>query len=148
MVRHKDTRESCDAAAEDGKEVHCPCGTDCGWVLPEDSSDSGRQGRDTARLLQRDEQVGPRIDCMYWNGHQTRIIGGYRERFGRAEDDSGVEHLLVCDAIIFNPFYSSFQSVHDFFTLTYDLEVMFSIWKYYKTPPFKQLIKSLHVLTE
>lgn len=40
------------------------------------------------------------------------------------------------------------QSVHDFFTYSYELEVMPSIWKYYKTPAFKQLIKSLHVMTE
>lgn len=43
---------------------------------------------------------------------------------------------------------SILQSVHDFFNLSYELEVMPSVWKYVKTPPFKQLIKSLHVLTE
>lgn len=40
------------------------------------------------------------------------------------------------------------QSVHDFFSLSYELEVMPSIWKYYKTPTFKKLIQALHVMTE
>lgn len=40
------------------------------------------------------------------------------------------------------------SAVHDFFTLTFELEMMPSIWKYYKTPAYKKLIATLHTMTE
>ena len=36
-----------------------------------------------------------------------------------------------------------FQSLTDFFTLSMDIEFKPSIWKYYKTPTFKKLMKTL-----
>ena len=41
-----------------------------------------------------------------------------------------------------------FQSVHDFFDLSYDLEVKPSLWKYYKTPTYHKMMKCLNTMTE
>lgn len=40
------------------------------------------------------------------------------------------------------------KAVHEFFDLSFDLEIKPSIWKYYKTPQFKKLIASLHTMTK
>lgn len=41
-----------------------------------------------------------------------------------------------------------FESLKEFFTLAYELEFKPAIWKYYPTPTFKKLIKTLDTLQE
>lgn len=38
--------------------------------------------------------------------------------------------------------------VHDFFSLSYELEMLPSIWKYYKTPAYKKYMTTLHTMTK
>lgn len=40
------------------------------------------------------------------------------------------------------------QAVHDFFDLSYELEILPSIWKFYKTPKFVKMMKTLDTLTK
>lgn len=44
--------------------------------------------------------------------------------------------------------YPPLQAVHDFFMLSFELEMKPSIWKYYKTPEYKKLIACLHKMTK
>ncbi|KAJ6642847.1 putative cytochrome P450 12b2, mitochondrial, partial [Pseudolycoriella hygida] len=39
------------------------------------------------------------------------------------------------------------NAVKDFFTLSYELDIQPSIWRYYKTPKFNRLMESLEVMT-
>lgn len=40
------------------------------------------------------------------------------------------------------------QAVHDFINLSFELEIMPSIWKYYKTDTFKKMMQTLHTMTK
>lgn len=40
------------------------------------------------------------------------------------------------------------QSVHEFFVLSYELEVNPSFWKIYETPTYKKMMKCLNTMTE
>lgn len=40
------------------------------------------------------------------------------------------------------------QAVHDFFELTFSLEILPSIWKYIPTPSFRKLTAALDIMTE
>lgn len=40
------------------------------------------------------------------------------------------------------------QCVHDFFHLSFELEFLPSIWRYYKTPKFQQMMETLDAMTE
>lgn len=40
------------------------------------------------------------------------------------------------------------QCVHDFLYLSYELDILPSIWRYYKTPKFNQLMTTLNTMTE
>lgn len=40
------------------------------------------------------------------------------------------------------------QCVHDLFQLEYELDALPSIWRYYKTPKFNQMMKTLNTMTE
>lgn len=40
------------------------------------------------------------------------------------------------------------QAVHDFFYLTFKLEILPSLWKYIPTPGFRKLTAALDVMTE
>lgn len=44
--------------------------------------------------------------------------------------------------------FESLQSVKKFFTLSYELEVELSLWKYYTTPKLKELIDVFNFMTE
>lgn len=57
-------------------------------------------------------------------------------RLGVLEDSQSEEaHLIV-------------SNIRQFFELTYQLDVLPSVWKYYKTPTFKKLMITLDNLTE
>lgn len=43
---------------------------------------------------------------------------------------------------------SSLQSVHDFFDLSYKMEIGLPIWKYYKTADYKNMKNCLNTMTE
>lgn len=49
---------------------------------------------------------------------------------------------------LFYHFTFTFQAVHDFFSLAFDIEMQPSIWKYYKTPQFKRLTHTMHEMTK
>lgn len=53
---------------------------------------------------------------------------------GHLEKDSDAQMLI--------------QYVHDFFRLEFDLDVSPSIWRYYKTPKFNEMMKTCNKLTE
>lgn len=40
------------------------------------------------------------------------------------------------------------ESVHEFFVFVYELDYLPSMWKFYKTPKFHQMMKCLHKITE
>lgn len=53
---------------------------------------------------------------------------------GNLEKDSDAQKLIQC--------------VHDFFHLEFELDVLPSIWRYYKTPKFNKLMATLNTMTE
>lgn len=53
---------------------------------------------------------------------------------GNLEKDSDPQKLIQC--------------VHDFFNLEFELDVLPSLWRYYKTPKFNQMMTTLNTMTE
>lgn len=53
------------------------------------------------------------------------------------------DHLLWLFNVEFN-----FQNVHDFFHMSYKMEVMPPFWKYYKTPAYKKTMNIMNSMTE